>query len=66
MRVARGGEWQPVPVPPPMYVGKAVAPPRPPTRTVQPDGWSAELPAAGPAQQEPEDVLERRRAVGGW
>ena len=62
---ARGAEWQPVPVPLPTYVGKAVAPRRAP-RPVQPQPWSAELPDDAPVRPEREDAAERRRAVGGW
>lgn len=63
------GSWSPVPVPLPVYVGKAAAPPRP-TRVLdltRPGRWSdqAELEEleAGP---DLEEILDRRRVVGGW
>lgn len=67
-----GAAWEPVPVPPPTYVGKAVAP-RSPRRVVdltKPGEWSAA--SEGGVLADIEDgkdldvILERRRAVGGW
>jgi hypothetical protein len=68
------GTWSPVPVPPPTYVGKAVAPKREPrvVDLTRPGQWTAALEAddAGLAilDEGPEldDILERRRAVNGW
>jgi hypothetical protein len=69
-----GEAWSPVPVPPPTYVGKPVAPPRP--RRVldltRPGEWTAALDADDSVLADLEDgkdlevILERRRAVGGW
>ena len=66
-----GGDWSPVPVPLPTYVGKPVAPPRPP-RTIdltQPGRYS-EVVTARQLGDEPDleldDILDGRRAVGGW
>jgi hypothetical protein len=71
---AASGTWDPKPVPPPTYVGKPVAPPRP--RRIldltRPGEWSAALDADDSVLAELEDgkeldvILERRRAVGGW
>ena len=68
-----GAPWSPVPVPPPMYVGKAPAPRRPPRvlDLTKPGEWTAalegddelDLTAEGP---ELEDILDRRRTVSGW
>ena len=68
------GTWSPVPVPPPTYVGKAVAPKRAPRvlDLTRPGQWTAALEGEdagldilddGP---ELDDILERRRAVNGW
>lgn len=68
-----GRGWSPVPVPPPVYAGKAVAPPRPPRvlDLTRPGRWSsgedelAELldDSAGP---DLEEIIDRRRVAGGW
>lgn len=68
-----GAGWSPVPVPPPVYAGKATAPARPPRvlDLTRPGRWSsgeqelAELldDSAGP---DLEEILDRRRVVGGW
>ena len=68
-----GAPWSPVPVPPPMYVGKAPAPRRPPRvlDLTKPGEWTAalegdddiDLSSEGP---ELDDILERRRTVSGW
>jgi hypothetical protein len=68
------GTWSPVPVPPPTYVGKAVASKREPRvlDLTKPGQWTAALEGDdvgldilddGP---ELEDIIERRRAVNGW
>jgi hypothetical protein len=68
------GTWSPVPVPPPTYVGKAVAPKRQPRvlDLTKPGQWTATLEGedvgldildSGP---ELDDIIERRRAVNGW
>lgn len=68
------GSWSPVPVPPPTYVGKSVAPRREPRvlDLTKPGQWTAALEGEdagldiledGP---ELEDILTRRRASGGW
>lgn len=68
------GSWSPVPVPPPTYVGKAVAPKRAPRvlDLTKPGQWTAALEGDdagldlfddGP---ELEEIIERRRAVNGW
>lgn len=63
--------WSPVPVPPPVYVGKPVAPPRPPRvlDLTEPGRWS-EAVTAGELGDEPDleldDILDGRRAVGDW
>jgi hypothetical protein len=68
------GTWSPVPVPPPTYVGKAVAPKREPRvlDLTKPGQWTATLEGEdagldifedGP---ELDDIIERRRAVNGW
>ena len=66
--------WSPVPVPPPVYVGKPVAPARR-TRVLdltRPGQWTAALEGEdsglsilndGP---ELDEILDRRRAVNGW
>ena len=64
--------WSPVPVPPPTYVGKAVAPSRPPRvlDLTKPGEWTATLEDAGldilDDGPELEEILERRRVSGGW
>jgi hypothetical protein len=65
--------WEPVPVPPPTYVGKPKAPSRPPRvlDLTKPGEWSATLEDAGldildDEGPELEDILERRRAANGW
>jgi hypothetical protein len=64
--------WSPVPVPPPVYVGKAKAPSRPPRvlDLTKPGEWSATLEDAGldilDEGPELEEILERRRVSGGW
>lgn len=75
---ALGSSWQPVPVPLPTYVGKATAPRRAPRvlDLTRPGAWTASLEASGPDLDaltedvadhgELDDILERRRAVGGW
>ncbi len=66
------GSWSPVPVPPPTYVGKPVAPPRPPRvlDLTKPGAWSAGLEDAGldilDEGPELEEILDRRRAANGW
>jgi hypothetical protein len=64
---AADGEWSPVPVPPPVYVGKPVATPRPP-RAAQPGGWDRVQPVweSGDEDVELDDILDGRRVVGGW
>ena len=66
-----GADWSPVPVPLPTYVGMPVAPPRP-ARTIdltQP-GRDGDGVMAGQLGDEPDleldDILDGRRAVGGW
>ena len=64
--------WSPVPVPPPVYVGKPVAPSRPPRvlDLTRPGEWAATLEDAGldilDEGPELDDILERRRVSGGW
>jgi hypothetical protein len=65
--------WSPVPVPPPTYVGKPVAPKREPRvlDLTKPGEWTAGLEDdAGLAifddGPELEDIIERRRAAGDW
>jgi hypothetical protein len=65
--------WEPVPVPPPTYVGKPKAPSRPPRvlDLTKPGEWSATLEDAGldildDEGPELEEILERRRAANGW
>ncbi|MCU1592757.1 MAG: hypothetical protein JWO12_149 [Frankiales bacterium] len=66
--------WSPVPVPPPTYVGKAVAPKRQPRvlDLTKPGAWTATLEGedAGLDILDDgsvlEDIIERRRAVNGW
>ena len=64
--------WSPVPVPPPVYVGKAKAPARPPRvlDLTKPGEWSATLDDAGldilEEGPELEEILERRRVAGDW
>jgi hypothetical protein len=66
------GSWSPVPVPPPTYVGKPVAPPRPPRvlDLTKPGEWSAAFEDVGldllDEGPEIEDILDRRRAANGW
>jgi hypothetical protein len=66
------GSWSPVPVPPPTYVGKPAAPPRPPRvlDLTKPGEWSAALEDVGldllDEGPEIEDILDRRRAANGW
>jgi len=66
------GSWSPVPVPPPTYVGKPVAPPRPPLvlDLTKPGEWTASLEDAGldilDEGLEIEEILDRRRAANGW
>jgi len=68
------GTWSPIPVPPPTYVGKSMAPKRAPRvlDLTKPGEWTAalegddaglEIDAAGP---ELADIIDRRRAVNGW
>ena len=70
--VAVDTSWSPVPVPPPVYVGKPVAPSRPPRvlDLTKPGEWSATLEDAGldilDEGPELEEILERRRVSGGW
>jgi hypothetical protein len=64
--------WSPVPVPPPTYVGKPVAPSRPPRvlDLTKPGEWAATLEDSGldilDEGPELDDILERRKAAGGW
>ncbi len=63
--------WSPVPVPPPVYVGKSVAPRRPPRvlDLTEPGRWSDAVTAGelGDAPDlELDDILDGRRAVGDW
>jgi hypothetical protein len=69
-----GAPWSPVPVPPPMYVGKATAPRRIPRvlDLTKPGEWTAALEGEdtgvdwqdqGP---ELEDIIDRRRSASGW
>jgi hypothetical protein len=64
--------WSPVPVPPPVYVGKAKAPTRPPRvlDLTKPGEWTASLEDAGleilDEGPELEEILERRRVAGDW
>jgi hypothetical protein len=68
------GSWSPVPVPPPTYVGKAIAPKRQPRvlDLTQPGAWTATLEGEDLGldllgdDAELDDILERRRAVNGW
>ena len=68
------GTWSPVPVPPPTYVGKAVAPKREPRvlDLTKPGQWLADLQEGDVGidilEQGPEleDIIERRRAVNDW
>ncbi|HUR14654.1 MAG TPA: hypothetical protein VM097_09220 [Mycobacteriales bacterium] len=70
--VAVDSSWSPVPVPPPTYVGKPVAPSRPPRvlDLTKPGEWAATLEDSGldilDEGPELEDILERRRVSGGW
>ena len=70
--VAVDSSWSPVPVPPPTYVGKAVAPSRPPRvlDLTKPGEWAATLEDSGldilDEGPEIEEILERRRVSGGW
>lgn len=65
--------WDPVPVPPPVYVGKPVAPARPKRvlDLTKPGEWTATLEDSGldileDDGPELEDIIERRRAANGW
>jgi hypothetical protein len=64
--------WSPVPVPPPVYVGKPAAPSRPPRvlDLTKPGEWSATLEDSGldilDEGPELEEILDRRRVSGGW
>jgi hypothetical protein len=68
------GSWSPVPVPPPTYVGKAIAPKRQPRvlDLTKPGAWTATLEGEDLGLDilgddvELDDILERRRAVNGW
>jgi len=70
----QGDAWEPVPVPPPTYVGKPVAPPRKQRvlDLTKPGQWTAALEGddAGLAifddERELEDILDGRRAVNDW
>jgi hypothetical protein len=71
--VVADNSWEPVPVPPPTYVGKPKAPSRPPRvlDLTKPGEWSATLEDAGldifeDEGPELEDIIERRRAANGW
>jgi hypothetical protein len=70
--VAVDTSWSPVPVPPPTYVGKAVAPSRPPRvlDLTKPGEWTAALEDSGLdiLDEGPglDEILERRRVSGGW
>jgi hypothetical protein len=65
-----GGEWSPVPVPLPVYATKPVAPPRAPRvlDLTEPGVWTAssDLELEGEPDVELDEILERRKAVGGW
>jgi hypothetical protein len=69
-----GGAWDPVPVPPPTYVGKPVAPPRRHRvlDLTKPGEWTAALEAEDAGLDifdddgGLEEILERRRAVNDW
>jgi hypothetical protein len=64
--------WSPVPVPPPVYVGKAKAPSRPPRvlDLTKPGEWTASLEDSGldilEEGPELEEILDRRRVAGDW
>ncbi len=65
--------WSPVPVPTPMYVGKAVAPRREPRvlDLTKPGAWTATLEGDDVGMEifdgtELDDILDRRRAAGDW
>jgi hypothetical protein len=66
--------WSPVPVPPPTYVGKAVAPKRQPRvlDLTKPGAWTATLDGDDAGldilddDAELDEIIERRRAVNGW
>lgn len=68
-----GSSWSPVPVPPPVYAGKAVAPPRP-TRVLdltRPGRWSSGEQELAQLLDDSDgadldEILDRRRVVGGW
>jgi hypothetical protein len=71
--VVADDSWEPVPVPPPTYVGKPKAPSRPPRvlDLTKPGEWSATLEDAGldifeDEGPELDDIIERRRAANGW
>jgi hypothetical protein len=69
-----GSAWDPVPVPPPTYVGKPVAPPRRHRvlDLTKPGEWTAALEAEDAGldifddESGLEEILERRRAVNDW
>lgn len=69
-----GSSWSPVPVPPPTYVGKPVAPKREPRvlDLTKPGQWTATLEGEDAGLEilddgpELDDILDRRRAAGGW
>ncbi len=71
VRGAQGEPWQPVPVPLPGYVTAATAPRRVLDLT-RPGEWSDGVaagerePGADGQGPEPDEILERRRASGGW
>lgn len=69
-----GASWSPVPVPPPTYVGKPMAPARP-TRVLdltRPGQWTAAMEGDEPDLSvlddgpELDEILDRRRAVNDW
>jgi hypothetical protein len=68
------GSWSPVPVPPPTYVGKAMAPKRAPRvlDLTKPGAWTATLEGEDVGldllddDRDLDDILSRRRAVNGW
>lgn len=69
-----GAPWSPVPVPPPMYVGKAAAPRRLPRvlDLTKPGEWTAALEGDDSGAdwaedgRDLEDILDRRRTANGW
>jgi hypothetical protein len=69
--VVADNSWEPVPVPPPTYVGKAAAPARPPRvlDLTKPGEWSASFEDDDTdliEVAELDDILDRRRAANGW